>query len=314
MNTENNELNIQHDKRNKDVPMVECAARDSRGLLYRKVKNYLFEAVIFILSVSLIVPLFLIIFMVVQRGFSVINWEFIFSERRLMGAVKGGILKDIVGTLILIGLTLLIAVPTGIATALFIVEKKNEKGVMGRLARVVQWSIDILQGVPSIVVGLVISIWFVRSNILGASALAGAIALSFMMLPVVIKSTEETVGMIPEIYKEASVALGVPHYKTVLFVVLPASISGITTGVLLGVARIAGETAPLLFTAFGNNFMNTNIFKPINSLPQLIYGYSMDASTNSHATAWGASFVLIVLILLINIISKVVVRKWKIKF
>ncbi|HBD95851.1 MAG: phosphate ABC transporter, permease protein PstA [Spirochaetes bacterium GWF1_31_7] len=280
-----------------------------RKIILRIIKNRLFEFIIFIFSVSLIVPLFLMIFMIVQKGISVINWDFLFMERRVMGSATGGILKDIIGTLILIGLTVSFSVPLGILSGIYLAENRKSK-----IAFVIQWAIDILQGVPSVVIGLIVSIWFVKSQILGPSALAGAIALSFMMLPVVIKSTEETIKLIPHIYKEASIALGVPYYKTILLVILPSSLSGIVTGVLLGVARIAGETAPLLFTAFGNNFMNTNIFKPMNSLPQLIYNYSMDASPKSHATAWGASFVLISIILILNLISKVVVKKWKIKF
>ncbi len=282
--------------------------KDKNSLL-RIIKNRLFEIVIFIFSVSLIVPLFLMIFMIVQKGISVISWDFLFIERRVMGSETGGILKDIVGTLILIGLTITFSVPLGILSGIYLAENKKSK-----LSFVIQWAIDILQGVPSVVIGLIVSIWFVKSQILGPSALAGAIALSFMMFPVVIKSTEETIKLIPHIYKEAAIALGVPYYKTILLVILPSSLSGIVTGVLLGIARIAGETAPLLFTAFGNNFMNANIFKPMNSLPQLIYNYSMDASPKSHATAWGASFVLISIILILNLISKVVVKKWKIKF
>lgn len=234
-----------------------------------------------------------------------------------MGEEQGGILKDIVGTFLIVILTVILSVPLGIATGMFAAENRNSCSISTFkriLVSLVQWTIDILQGVPSIVIGLVVSVWLVRSNIFGPSAISGAIALCFMMLPVVIKSTEETLRMIPHIYKEAAIALGVPYYKTMLLVILPSSFSGIVTGILLGVARIAGETAPLLFTAFGNNFMNTNIFKPINTLPQLIYNYSMDASAKSHATAWGASFVLISIILILNIVSKVVVKKWKIKF
>lgn len=283
--------------------------KQNNTYLFRVIKNRVFEVVIFMFAAMLIIPLFLIIFMIIQKGISVINWEFIFMERRLPGATTGGIMKDIIGSFMLIGMAILFSVPVGVSSGIYLAENKKSK-----LSFVIQWGIDILQGVPSIVIGLLVSIWLIKTRIIGKSALAGSIALAIMMLPVVIKSTEETIKMIPDIYKEASIALGVPYYKTMLFVLLPSSLSGIITGVLLGVARIAGETAPLLFTAFGNNFMNTNIFKPVNSLPQLIYSYSMDPSPCSHATAWGASFVLITIILIINLISKVVVKKWKIKF
>ncbi len=283
--------------------------RSDKQLVWLFTKYLIFVFVIFIVSIALIFPLFLIVFMIIQKGLSVINLDFIFKERRLLGSLTGGVFKDIIGSFIVIFWSLLISLPFGVFTGVYLAENRKSK-----LSFIIQWSIDILQGVPSVVIGLIVSVWFVKSKIFGPSAIAGSIALSFMMLPVIIKSTEETIKLIPDIYKEASIALGVPYYKTILKIIIPAALSGITTGVLLGVARIAGETAPLLFTAFGNNFMSTSIFKPINTLPQLIYSYSMDASPNSHVTAWGASFVLIVLILSINIISKLVVKRWKIKF
>src|SRR5664280_2218774 len=135
-----------------------------------------------------------------------------------------------------------------------------------------------------------------------------------MMLSPIIKSTEETLRLIPETIKEASLSLGVPYYKTVLRVVLPTSLSGIITGSLLSISRVAGETAPLLFTAFGNPFINTNIFKPISSLPLLIFNYASSPYEDWHKLAWGASFVLIMMILFLNIVTKILERKWKIQF
>jgi phosphate transport system permease protein len=146
------------------------------------------------------------------------------------------------------------------------------------------------------------------------SALSGGIALAIMMLPVIIKSTEETVNLIPESLKEASLALGVPYYKTILFVILPSGLSGILTGILIGISRIAGETAPLLFTAFGNPYMNLNIFKPVESLPHLIYNYAKSPFSEWHQKAWAASFVLILMVFTLNILSKWVIRKWKVRF
>jgi phosphate transport system permease protein len=148
----------------------------------------------------------------------------------------------------------------------------------------------------------------------GFSTLSGGIALAIMMLPVIAKSTEESLKLVPHTIKEASIALGVPYYKTILRVVLPAGLSGIITGILLSIARIAGETAPLLFTAFGNPFMNLNIMKPMNSLPLLIFNYAGSPYKEWHALAWGASFILVLLVLLLNIITKVITRKWKVQF
>jgi phosphate transport system permease protein len=135
-----------------------------------------------------------------------------------------------------------------------------------------------------------------------------------MMLPVVVRTTEETLRLIPNTLKEASLAVGAPYYLTVLKVILPAGLSGIVTGVLLSIARIAGETAPLLFTAFGNPFMNYNIMKPVNSLPLVIFNYAISPYEDWHSLAWGASFVLISFVLVLNLVSKLIARRWRVEF
>jgi phosphate transport system permease protein len=146
------------------------------------------------------------------------------------------------------------------------------------------------------------------------SGFAGGIALAIMMLPVIVRSTEETLKLIPDSLREASLALGVPYSRTVLKVIVPAGLSGILTGVLLGIARIAGETAPLLFTAFGSPYLNLNLFKPVDSLPQIIFSYATSPYPDWHARAWGASLVLVVFILGINFCAKVIASKWKVRF
>ncbi len=146
------------------------------------------------------------------------------------------------------------------------------------------------------------------------SALSGAVALGIMMLPVIIKSTEETLKCIPDSLKEASLALGVPHSRTIMRVILPAGLSGIVTGILVGVARIAGETAPLLFTAFGTPFMNLDIRKPVNALPLVIFNYAKSPYEEWHRLAWSASLVLIIIVLLLNLIARSVTKRWKVQF
>jgi phosphate transport system permease protein len=148
----------------------------------------------------------------------------------------------------------------------------------------------------------------------GFSAFSGSMALALMMLPSIIKSTEETLKLLPESLKEASLALGVPYYKTILKVVVPTGISGIITGVILSISRVIGETAPLLFTAFGSPFMNTDIFKPMSSLPLIIFNYATSPYSDWHQLAWGASMLLILMVLFLNIIAKIVQRKWKVQF
>jgi phosphate transport system permease protein len=202
----------------------------------------------------------------------------------------------------------IISIPFGILIGIYLSEYKR-----GKFPYFSRLSLEILQGIPSIVIGIIAYVWIVVP--MGSfSALSGGIALAIMMLPVIVMSTEETLKLIPDTLREASLALGVPYPRTILKVVLPAGLSGIVTGIILGIARIAGETAPLLFTAFGSPFMSTNIFKPVSSLPLLVFNYATSPYPEWHALAWGACFVLIVFILFLNLIAKVVTRRWKVQF
>jgi phosphate transport system permease protein len=199
-------------------------------------------------------------------------------------------------------------VPLGIATGIFLSEYSK-----GKLAYFVRLFAEVLQGIPSIVIGIIAYSWVVL-RMGGFSALSGGVALGIMMLPVVIRSTEETLKLIPDSLREASLALGVPYYKTVLRIILPAALGGIMTGIVVSIARIAGETAPLLFTAFGSPFMEVNILKPVSSLPLLIFNYATSPYPEWHALAWGASFVLVVFVLAMNFVTKVVTARWKVRF
>jgi phosphate transport system permease protein len=163
------------------------------------------------------------------------------------------------------------------------------------------------------VIGIAAYAWVVM-RFGGFSAFSGSVALSIMMLPVIVRSTEETLKLIPVEIREAAFALGAPRYRTILKVVLPAGLSGITTGILLSIARVAGETAPLLFTAFGSPYLNFNILKPVAALPLAIYYYAASPFEEWHALAWGASFVLVLMVLFLNLISKAVIKKWKVQF
>jgi phosphate transport system permease protein len=171
--------------------------------------------------------------------------------------------------------------------------------------------VDVLQAVPSIIIGIVAYLWIVKP--LGYSAYAGSIALAIMMLPILIRSTEETLKLLPGSLKEAGLALGLPYHKVILRILVPCGVSGILSGVILSIARIAGETAPLIFTAFGNNFFNTNIAKPMATLPVVIYRYATDAQNELHDLAWGASLILLLSVLILNIITKIATRKWNIQ-
>jgi len=278
------------------------------NLLIRSIKNTVFKTLVIVLSILPTVPLFLILLFIFREGVTSINWHFFISLPKPVGEAGGGIANALVGTFLLVTLSSIISIPIGLTAGIYLSEFRGSK-----ISYWVRLCVDILQGVPSIVIGIIAYLWVVRQ--MGHfSALSGAIALGIIMLPVIIKSTEETLKLIPESLKEASLALGVPYYRTIIKVILPAGLSGIITGVLLSISRVAGETAPLLFTAFGNPFMNWNIDKPVHSLPLLIFNYAISPYEDWHKIAWGAAFVLVIFVLLLNLIAKGVAGKWKIQF
>ncbi len=278
------------------------------NVLKRTIKDKIFRYVIIAISFISVVPLVFILGYIFKNGISSINFGFFIHLPAPVGEQGGGISNAIIGTFMIVIIASVISIPVGIISGIFLSE--NRKSILSEIIRI---SVDILYGIPSIVIGIIAYIWVVKS-MGGFSALSGGVALAIMMLPVIIKSTEETLNLVPNHFKEASLALGVPYYRTILKVILPAGISGIVTGIILGIARVAGETAPLLFTAFGNPFMNLNILKPVNSLPLMIFNYVMSPYNDWHKIAWGAALVLIVMILILNIIAKVVIKKWKIQF
>ncbi len=267
-----------------------------------------FKVIIVLLSFACILPMFFILFFITRKGISVINWEFLSQLPKPVGEVGGGILNAIIGTFMLITVSTLMSVPIGVFAGIFLSEYRK-----GKLVYLIRSSIEILQGIPSIVIGIIAYVWIVVP-VGSFSALSGGVALAIMMLPVIITAAEETLKLIPDSLREASLALGVSYPRTILKVVLPAGMSGILTGILLSVARVVGETAPLLFTAFGSPFMNFNILKPVNTLPSMIFNYATSPYPEWHRLAWGASFVLIVFVLGMNLFTKLVTRRWKVQF
>lgn len=271
----------------------------------RKVKDLIFKSVVISFSLLSAVPLLLILFYLAKEGISSLNWDFLVNLPKPVGEKGGGISNAIVGTLLLIITSSVISIPIGIGLAVYLTEFRKH-----RFSYFVRLGIDILQGTPSIVIGMIAYLWIVKQT--GSfSALSGGIALAIMMLPVIVTATEETLKLIPSTLKESAFALGVPYYATILRIVLPAALNGIVTGVMLSIARVAGETAPLLFTAFGSPFMNLDILKPVSSLPQIIFIYSTSPYNEFHSLAWGASFILIIFILLLNISAKMIAKRWK---
>ncbi len=280
------------------------------GLSYRRrrIVNRFASAAIFAFVFISLVPLILILFYIVRQGYEAIDWNFLLSLPKPVGEAGGGIVHATIGTIQLVLMACFIAVPLGIITGIYLSE--NDKGLLVVLTRL---SVDILQSTPSIVAGVVAYLWIVKP-VGSFSALSGSLALALLMLPMVVYSTEETLRVVPYSLKEASLALGAPYCVTIVKVVLPAGMSGIITGILVGIARILGETAPLLFTAFGNTHINLNPFKPVSAIPLVVFNYALSPFPEWWQQAWGASLVLTVMVLGLNFAARVGARRWKTTF
>ncbi|MBQ8191405.1 MAG: phosphate ABC transporter permease PstA [Bacteroidaceae bacterium] len=258
------------------------------------------------------VPLFAILGEVLMRGYDQLSWTF-FTEPtptayKAMKAIEagepihGGIANGIVGTVLMLGMASLVAIPVGILCGAYLAE--NSKN---RFAQTVSYLTDLLQGTPSVIIGIVTYIWVVVP-MRGYSAIAGSVALFIMMLPLIIRSTEETLKILPASLKEAGLALGGNRARVMLKVQLPAAFGGIFTGVLLAISRVIGETAPLMFTALGCSFIRWSVDKPISAVPLLIWEFFNDP--NLQELIWGASLFLLLFVLTLNLSSKYLAKKW----
>lgn len=270
---------------------------------YRNLSNLLFKSIVFGLSSLTLIPLVAIFSYMIYKGLSAWNIDLFTQLPQPVGSAHSGISNAILGSLQIISIASLIAIPLGIAIGIYLYEFKKD-----RLNMWVRLSMNILQGVPSIIIGIVSYVWIVLP-LNSFSALSGGIALSIMMLPVIARSTEETMALVPNTYKEASLALGVPYFKTIRKVILKCAKNGINTGIILSLARITGETAPLLFTAFGNQFMSLNPFKPINAIPLVIFNYATSPYKEWQDIAWGAALLLILFIFILSIGAKILGKK-----
>ncbi len=274
---------------------------------YRIGKSIAFQGLTILLSVLCVVPLIFILVYIIKAGVTKINWNFLTNLPKPVGETGGGIKNALLGSVEVIALSTIIAVPVGILCGIYLSEYKQSK-----LAYWTRLSVDILQGVPSIVIGIIAYFWIVKP--MGHfSAISGSIALAIMMLPIVVRSTEETLLLLPDSLREAGYALGMPFHRVVLKVIIPCGFSGILSGVMLSVARITGETAPLLFTAFGNPYLSFDIGQPMQTLPLIIFNYATSPYNDWHDLAWGASCILLLWVLLLNILTKVISAKWKVQ-
>lgn len=259
-------------------------------------KNALFFAAIMIPSLLVLMVLAFIVLQVFVNGAKAFSLEFFLEAQKPFGDTGGGIANGIIGTLLILGIATLFSVPLSLALALFLAERRG-----GKLAKALRLAINTFQGVPSIVLGVVMYAWIVVP-LKTFSALSGGIALSFIMIPTLAATVLEVLLLVPPSYTEAAVSLGAPHWRASLGIVLPAARSGIMNGIGLGIARIAGETAPLLFTAFGNPFVNLQPTKPTSAIPLIIYEYIKSPYADWHQKAWGAAFLLVLFVFLVNIL------------
>jgi phosphate transport system permease protein len=250
-----------------------------------------------------LLPLAMILFYVVSQGFSALNVAFFTQMPKPVGEVGGGMANAIVGTLILIGIAAVIAVPVGVMSGVHLAEFKGTK-----FSSAVRFSADVLNGVPSIVIGI-FAYGIIVLPLRRFSALAGGFALAVLMIPVIARTTEELLRLVPGGLREAALALGATRARAMFSVILPAALPGILTGILVALARVAGETAPLLFTAFNNRFFSTDVTQPIGSLTVQVFTYAISPYDDWHRQAWAGALVLVAMILILSIIARLVTRR-----
>jgi len=295
--------------------MVKTGAFNHKELDFssrRVFKDKLVLSGVIALSIITISPIILIIYKLIAKGYKQLSFDFLIKTTpdtfEAMTAVAngelipGGIANGIVGTLIMVLLASVIAIPVGVISGIYLYE--NQGKVLSNITRNIS---DILQGVPSIVLGLISYLWIVKHITNGFSALAGSVSMAIMMLPMIVRSTEETLKMIPQTLKEAALALGTPYHKVILRVLVPTGFSGLLTGILLGISRILGETAPLMLTALGSSVINLDISKPTSAVPLLIWEFYNDP--NMVDLIWSSSLLLMAMVLILNITSKSMAAK-----
>lgn len=278
------------------------ASRARQSMTKRRAVNYVMVGASYLAAVIVTLPLILIFAYLVKQGASSVGWAFFTKTPAPAGDAGGGMANAMVGTLILIGIASAIGLPVGIGAGLFLAERRDT-----HTANTVRFLSDVLNGLPSIVLGIFAWQVVVRP-FHHYSALAGGLALAAMMIPLVTRATEEMIRVVPISLREAALALGFTKWRTSLSVVLRTALPGIVTGALVAVARVAGETAPLIFTAFGNQYWSFSPFRPIAALPMQIYSYAISPYDDWHRQAWAGALVLLALVLLISLAARFATR------
>lgn len=258
--------------------------------LRRRITDHVMTGLAVLTVILVLAPLFAIFAYLVYRGVGSLNWAFLTQTPKPVGEAGGGMANAIVGSALILALASIIGVPLGVGAGIYLAEYGRN-----RLGDVIRFTADVLNGVPSIVIGIVAySIVVLAQG--HFSALAGGVALAIMMIPTISRTTEEMLLLVPQALREAAYGLGIPRWRTTLSITLRTATSGVITGIMLAFARVAGETAPLLFTALGNQFWNLKVSEPTAALPLQIYTYALSPYDDWHRQAWAGSFVLIVLI------------------
>ncbi len=281
---------------------------------WRKGKDKMTFVLVCLFSLVAMFPLFFILWDVISKGYKNFNLR-LFTEvtpssmdamlARMNGEpIPGGILNGITGTVLIVGMAILFSVFLGLFIGIYLADNRGK-----RFAGIVSYLTDLLQGMPSIVIGIIAYAWIVKP-LGGYSALAGSVALTIMMLPMIVRSTEETLKMLPVAYKEAGLALGSSYTSVVFRILIPSGFGGIFTGILLAVSRVMGETAPLMLTALGASVVNWKVMEPTSAIPLLIWDFYNDP--NLVDLIWSSSLLLLIVIFLLNWIAKIVARKWKV--
>ena len=270
--------------------------------IWRKAKSGLASTVAFLSALLVIAPLGLVFFHLLANGASSVNWDFFTKLPTPVGVAGGGMVNAIVGSLKLLALAAAIGIPVGVLGGVYLAEYGSAQ--VNSLLRFVA---DVLNGVPSITWGVVVY-GLVVLRFKGFSAYAGGLALGLIMIPLIIRTTEEVILLVPNGYREAALALGVSRWKTIVHIVMKTASKGIITGILLALARVGGETAPLLFTAFGNRFWNHNLAEPIAALPLQIFTYAISPYDDWHRQAWAGALVLVTGIFCVNVVVRILTR------
>lgn len=266
---------------------------------YRKLKNATMLFLLVLAGIMITLPLLFIFFYVLKNGMQALTWEFLTEMPKPIGESGGGMLHAIVGTVYILLIGGSIGVFWGLGAGIYLSEYGR-----GNFASLLRFSTDLLSGTPSIVVGLVAYALLVIP-LKGFSALAGGVSLAIIILPTIIRTTEEVLKLVPKDIREAGLALGLPRYKVILKIVVFGSRSGLLTGILLGLGRAAGETAPLLFTAFGNMYLSFDLMQPMAALPLQIYNYAISPFEEWQQQAWAGAFLLMLLVLIFNLLAKI---------